>query len=115
MTFSRKADDNQELLFINRAKIADFDISVKDHDLKVVYKDKEYFLDFKKVKVEYDIGFEDQKGNQGRATYSQKGNMLIWGKVDLQEEDNAQFFNISMSKVDLQEDKEIKIIKKIDG
>lgn len=39
--------------------------------------------------------------------------MIIWGKVDLVEADNAKFFNISMSKVDLQQDKSIKITKKL--
>lgn len=39
--------------------------------------------------------------------------MIIWGKVDLVEEDNAKFFNISMTKVDLQQDKSITITKKL--
>ena len=35
--------------------------------------------------------------------------MVIWGKVVLQEEDNAQFFNISKSKVFLEKDNDVSI------
>lgn len=69
MRFSRGAGDNDEVLFINKAEISHLAISKKSHDLKVTYRDKEYFLDFQKVEVDYLIGFEDQEGNQGEAIY----------------------------------------------
>lgn len=75
----------------------------------MTYRDQLYYLDFNSVTVEYELGFENQQGQQGAATFSQKGNMVIWGKVDLQEEDNAQFFNISKSKVFLEKDNEVSI------
>lgn len=65
------------------------------------------------VEVDVAIEFMDIKGQQGKAEYKQRGTMLIWGHVDLSQEN--LFFNVSKAQVqmDIIDEDEITITQTI--
>ncbi len=66
---------------------------------KVSYKSHQFYVTVPQVEVDVAIEFMDNKNQQGKAEYKQRGKMLIWGQVDLTQEE--VFFNISKAQVQM--------------